>query len=86
MNEKGLYQKYTIQKTNGEPLDPEAKYIVLRYDHKTDEANFFAAIEALRVYAKEIEKGLPAFSNQLLLDIIDETIIYYDKLDKNTEK
>lgn len=29
---KGLYGKYIIEKSNGEKLDPNAKYFVLRYD------------------------------------------------------
>ncbi len=29
---RGFYKKYKIEKTDGSPIDPEAKYFVLRYD------------------------------------------------------
>lgn len=29
---RGLYQKYIVQKADGSPVDPNAKYIVLRVD------------------------------------------------------
>ena len=29
---QGFYKKYKIEKTDGSPIDPEAKYFVLRYD------------------------------------------------------
>ncbi len=45
---KGLYGKYIIEKANGEPLDPEAKYFVLRYDKGTKDS---AAKEAMWRYA-----------------------------------
>ncbi len=54
-----LYCKYEINKTNGEPTDPNAQYFVLRID--TDSA----ARAALLVYADEIENDEPEFANQL---------------------
>lgn len=51
---KGLYQKYTIKKTNGEPIDPKAQYIILRIDSgryvaacRTGVAAFAKAVEPL---------------------------------------
>ena len=33
---RGLYEKYVIQKASGEPLEPGARYFVLRYDNDED--------------------------------------------------
>lgn len=55
-----LYNKYTITKTDGTPVDPNAQYFVLRID--TDPA----AREALLAYAKAIVKDDPEFAEQLL--------------------
>lgn len=43
----GLYNKYRIAKSNGDPIDPEARYFLLRYDKDP------AALKALETYAKE---------------------------------
>ena len=43
----GLYPKYVVQKANGEALDPEARYFVLRYDND-DDALFAAMMWAAR--------------------------------------
>ena len=45
---KGLYGKYTVIKANGEPIDPDAQYFVLRID--TDKH----ARVALEAYADSI--------------------------------
>lgn len=55
-----LYQKYIITKTDGSPVDPEAKYFVLRID--TDRV----AQEALRTYIACIKENEPEFAEQLL--------------------
>lgn len=44
-----LIQKYIVTKADGEPVDPGAKYFVLRYD--ADSRDGYAAREALRYYA-----------------------------------
>ena len=44
-NERGFYQKYIVQKASGNPVDPEARYFVLRVDEDP------AARAALRTYA-----------------------------------
>lgn len=46
---KGLFGKYIIQKANGEPIDPEAKYFVLRYDKASKD---YHAKEILFEYAR----------------------------------
>lgn len=43
----GLYPKYVVRKANNEPLDPEAKYFVLRYDNDPD-ALYAATLWAIR--------------------------------------
>ena len=48
---KGLYNKYRIEKASGEPIDPKAQYFVLRID--TD----LAAKKAMLTYADEMKKG-----------------------------
>jgi len=46
----GLINKYEIKKTNGNPIDPEAKYFILRYDKDPH------AIQALKKYAESVRK------------------------------
>lgn len=55
-----LFQKYTVTKTNGEPIDPDAQYFVLRLD--TDSAARGAVIE----YARRIQAKDENFSKELL--------------------
>lgn len=33
---QGLQNKYIVQKTSGRPIEPEARYFVLRYDNDKD--------------------------------------------------
>lgn len=54
-----LYQKYTVSKTDGEPIDPDARYFVLRID--TDPA----ARRALQAYISNIRVRDPEFAKQL---------------------
>ncbi len=60
---KGLYQKYILQHTNGDPIDPEALYFVLRYDGVRDFDQ--AAREVLWSLAKKIEGFSPELSADL---------------------
>lgn len=65
--DRGLYTKYLVTKSNGEPTDPEACYFVLRID--TD----VHARKVLRVYAhfvKEENSELCRDIRKLLLDTI----------------
>lgn len=43
-----LYSKYKVEKTDGTPIDPSAKYFVLRYDFKSKDHN---ARKVLKEYA-----------------------------------
>ena len=65
---KGLYNKYTITKTDGTPVDPNADYFVLRLD--TDKF----ARSAMRFYAMAIQQDNPTLSKEIL-----EKCNQYDK-------
>ena len=54
-----LYHKYNITKADGSPVDPDARYFILRID--TDPA----AREVLLSYAKAIELENPLFADEL---------------------
>lgn len=43
----GLYPKYVVRKANNEPIEPGAKYFVLRYDNDPD-ALYAATLWAMR--------------------------------------
>lgn len=60
---KELFEKYVIQKANGEPIDPEAKYFVLRYDHNSKDQH---ARTVLNIYARSTGNV------KLTEDILDE--------------
>jgi len=55
--------KYIIFKDTGEPVDPEAKYFVLRYDSDPH------AVVALRAYAESVARENPEFANDILQEI-----------------
>ena len=55
----GLYDKYIVQKTSGEPIDEGAEYFVLRVDTDGD------ARAALNFYATLIQKKNSALSRDL---------------------
>lgn len=57
--EGGLKTKYIIQKTNGNPVDPEAKYFVLRYD-KDPHAKW-----ALECYAESVQEDNPELARDI---------------------
>lgn len=54
-----LFSKYTIQKTDGTPIDPEAQYFVLRID--TDEH----ARRALATYIFSVMRDDEGFAKEL---------------------
>jgi len=62
----GLYNKYLITRTDGQPLHPEFEGFVLRLDEHGDPAHVAACRKAVMTYAKAIERTLP----QLALDIM----------------
>ncbi len=61
----GLYQKYNLQKTNGEPLDPQSEYFVLRLDEWGEPNHVRASKKAIRVYAESIKDSLPELYKDL---------------------
>ena len=66
-NPNGLYLRYNVTKTNGEPVDEKAEYFVLRLDEGGDDIKHIKACrKAIRVYAKKIKKHLPQLSKDLL--------------------
>ena len=65
-NPNGLHLRYIIKKANGEPIDPRARYFVLRFDRHGDDPKHIAACQkALLVYAAEIEPHLPQLAFEL---------------------
>ena len=66
-NPKGLYARYTVSKVDGEPIDDNAEYFVLRLDtNGHDIKHIRACRKAIRVYAKKIKYHLPKLSQDLL--------------------
>lgn len=65
--QKGLYQKYKIEKTNGNPINPLAEYFVLRLDqYSSDLVHTEASRRAILLYAKEIKKYNPKLAEDLI--------------------
>lgn len=59
VEQQGILNKYIVTKTDGSPVDPNARYFVLRID--TDEAARSAAL----TYATAIEAADPVLADQL---------------------
>lgn len=57
--EVGYMEKYIIKKTNGNPIDPNAEYFVLRIDKDPH------AKKALRAYADSVRKDNPILATDL---------------------
>jgi hypothetical protein len=63
---KGLYFKYGITKTNGDPVDPDALYFVLRLDSGGDDPiHIEACRRAALVYAHAIKDPSSAIVGRL---------------------
>ena len=71
----GLFQKYRIEKRHGMPVDPDAKYFVLRYDTDPN------AVVAVLAYAKELVGENTVFTKDLLTTLF----IYAEKHKKLEE-
>lgn len=66
-NPDGLYYKYYIEKVNGEPVDRDTEYFILRLDkHGKDIKHLEACRKAVLVYAEEIKDHLPKLSADLI--------------------
>lgn len=63
----GLYNKYNITKTNGEPLDENSEYFVLRLDYGgSDRTHIDACRLAIVTYAAEIKYHLPELYKDIM--------------------
>jgi hypothetical protein len=66
-NPKGLHQRYIVEKANGEPIDENAEYFILRVDlNGSDPKHIAACRKALMTYANEIKDHLPVLSADLI--------------------
>jgi hypothetical protein len=63
LRSRGLYEKYLIKKTNGNPVDPEARYFVLRYDKDPH------AWRALAWYARDVSNDNPKLHDDLEIQL-----------------
>ena len=61
----GLRRKYIITKVSGKPVDPKAKYFVLRYDEDPH------AVVAIKAYIKSIRKENTELARDLKSEVID---------------
>ena len=69
LKRKGLYNRYNITKTNGQEVDENAEYFVLRLDDGgKDPIHIEACREAIRRYAYKIRNHLP----QLSIDLFEK--------------
>lgn len=85
MNNEGLKSKYIISKADGTPIDPKAKYFVLRYDqHMKDKGFLKASRLALARFCREIVLTFPALSQELWESFTGEVLEeHYGKLNKH---
>lgn len=75
MKNEGLKNKYIISKADGTPIDPKAKYFVLRYDqHMKDKVFLRASRLALSHFCREILSSFPLLSKELWESFTNEII------------
>jgi len=66
-NPNGLHQRYTISKVNGEVVDDDAEYFILRLDSGgNDPIHIAACRQAIMTYAINIKEHLPILSDDLI--------------------
>ena len=66
-NPKGLHLRYIVSKTDGQPVDEEAEYFVLRLDKNgNDPKHIEACRKAIITYAVTIEPHLPELAKDLI--------------------
>lgn len=72
-NERGLYNKYLIARADGEPLAPNSKFFVLRYDEGCNVAWRKCSAEAIKAFSDQAD-ALGRFGplSEQLLDIYAE--------------
>lgn len=69
LEEKGILPKYIIQKSNGDPVSPNAEYFVLRLDNNgSDPDHIWACRRAIVLYAYELymQDRLPALFEDIM--------------------
>ena len=62
----GLYNKYVVSKSNGNKVDENAEYFVLRLDENGEKNHVDACKKAILVYAENIKEFLPKLSEDLI--------------------
>ena len=66
-NPLGLHQRYFIEKTDGEPVDENAEYFILRLDKAGRDPRHVAACrKAILTYAEDIKDHLPVLAQDLI--------------------
>ena len=66
-NPDGLHRKYNITKTNGQPLDPDSIYFVMRLDGNNPHAD--ACRVAALAYCHSIEEHIPQLAGDLRAEV-----------------
>ncbi len=59
---KGLYQKYIVTKTSGDPVDLDAQYIILRIDSGE-------YVDACRIGVRAFAEAVEPFNHELSWDL-----------------
>jgi hypothetical protein len=66
-NPNGLHLRYIVSKTDGQPVDDDAEYFVLRLDKNgSDPKHIEACRKAIITYAVVIETHLPELAKDLI--------------------
>ena len=75
LRNKGLYNRYKVEKTDGTPIDSKAKYFVLRYDKDgSDPEHVKACQRGLLEYARAIASHLPVLAGDILHELAKNRI------------
>jgi len=59
---KGLYQKYIVTKTSGKPVDPKARFVVLRVD---DGQYVHSCRAGVAAFAEAVREHNPVLADDL---------------------
>jgi hypothetical protein len=68
----GLIKKYNLSRVDGEELDPDSKYFVLRYDQGAEENHRNASRDALSMYISRIYDTHRKLAEDLSNDLKEE--------------
>lgn len=63
---EGLYRKYIIQKASGEPVDPNAIYIVLRIDSGK---YLYACRAGVAAFAEAVREHNPILADDIQIEL-----------------